>query len=107
VAVFEALVRSLGRVRLGIVFDGIGRTQRFAFQARCAEQIARMGNERSFRATKPLNARNRQLARQGFTSGRRFRREQIRSAGQPPCLMVRGFADRVKPGRLLSGVSSP
>jgi hypothetical protein len=36
---------------LGIVFDGIGRTQRFAFQARCAEQIARMGNERSFRAT--------------------------------------------------------
>jgi hypothetical protein len=36
VRLFEAFVRPLGRVRLGIVFGCIGRTQRFAFHALCA-----------------------------------------------------------------------
>jgi len=28
--------RRLGRLRLGVVFEGVGRTQRCAFQAHCA-----------------------------------------------------------------------
>jgi hypothetical protein len=31
------IVRGLSRFRLGIVFEGVGRTQRFAFQARRGE----------------------------------------------------------------------
>jgi hypothetical protein len=36
VAVFKACLRSLGLVRLWIVFDCVGRAQRFAFHALCA-----------------------------------------------------------------------
>jgi hypothetical protein len=36
VCLFEAFVRPLGCVRLGDVFDCVGRAQRFAFHALCA-----------------------------------------------------------------------
>jgi hypothetical protein len=37
--------RRLGRLRFGLVFDGVGRTQRFAFQARYAPNKCHSGLE--------------------------------------------------------------
>ena len=48
-----AQLRPLGRFRLGVVLDGIGRTQGFAFQAQGAEQTARMGYKLHVSGLKP------------------------------------------------------
>jgi hypothetical protein len=49
VRLFEAFVRPLGCVRLGDVFDCVGRSQRYAFHALCApNQLPDWGINRLF-----------------------------------------------------------
>ena len=77
--------RRLGRLRFGLVFEGVGRTQRFAFQARYAPNKCHSGLETALFCYRP------QLG--GCCS----RQNQPLWLGEISYLMLRGIAGRVKP----------
>jgi len=86
VAVFEAQVRRIGRFRLGVVLDGVGRTQGFAFQAQSAESTAKVGCILSVSGCK--------FAVQGFKNAPSCCR-------QMPPLPATGHTGAVRPGSAL------
>jgi len=106
--VLDAAVRlGFNRIRLGISFDNICGTQRFAFQAHRAEQTSHLRTaEEPIRTSRPASGE--QTPRSQAIPGRNpplsaigccLEPKQRRAAKGIPLLMVRGNAARGQTGR--------
>jgi hypothetical protein len=105
VAVFEAAIHRLGRVRLGVVFDCVGRAQHFAFQARSApNKLQDLSKNFLFRSAYFHSGPQTATGASEYCRGCRSGQNRLNAAREMPHLMVRGFAVRVKPpGPLFAG----
>jgi hypothetical protein len=94
--VFEAQIRRLGCLRLWIIFDGVGRTQRFLPSMRCARRTNCLtGVQTAYFLPHTAGSFGILLPRLPPRA-----KPAPRSQGIPH-LMVRGFAGRVKPDAIL------